>query len=185
MSKAKITSCLSIPVLVCIVLGLIFTGYTVQSAHIQQKKQLQSNESDKAEKCIKKVEATCDKVDNTLLSLDTVIRLRTAILNHKNKSEPKKNIGTDTIKAATSKATQGSTNKWYQGIEGAMGDIYKQVVADSINQYKITQDSGNAIDVCVHAGMVSAAYLQSQDRINYAKWKEREQIDCENAGVSN
>jgi len=64
-----------------------------------------------------------------------------------------------------------------------MSRIQADVASDMTKQYNIAKTSGNAIDVCVHAGMVSAAYLQAKDDANYAKWKRIESRDCETAGM--
>jgi len=39
-------------------------------------------------------------------------------------------------------------------------------------------------EICVQAGMVSAAYLQANDEPNYQKWKAIEKTDCKTAGLS-
>jgi len=64
-----------------------------------------------------------------------------------------------------------------------MRTIEQQVATDSEAQYNITKQSGTAIDQCVHAGMVAAAYLQAKDQGSYARWKEVERQDCNAAGV--
>jgi hypothetical protein len=64
-----------------------------------------------------------------------------------------------------------------------MDDIYKQVVNDSIVQYNMVKRQGSAIDLCVHAGLVSAAYLQAKDEPRYASWKQTERSDCAAAGM--
>jgi hypothetical protein len=64
-----------------------------------------------------------------------------------------------------------------------MGRIEQKVAADSVAQYEIAKRGGTAIDVCVHAGFVSAAFLQAKDETNYQKWKAIEKTDCDRAGV--
>lgn len=64
-----------------------------------------------------------------------------------------------------------------------MRTIEQQVAQDTVDQYNITKQSGTAIDQCVHAGMVAAAYLQAKDQSSYANWKATEKRDCELAGV--
>jgi hypothetical protein len=64
-----------------------------------------------------------------------------------------------------------------------MGNIEMQVANDSVKQNSIAKASGSAIDRCVQAGMVSAAYLQAKDEANYKIWKQTEGVDCESAGV--
>jgi hypothetical protein len=64
-----------------------------------------------------------------------------------------------------------------------MRTIEQQVAQDSVDQYNITKQSGTAIDQCVHAGMVTAAYLQAKDQSSYATWKATEKRDCAAAGM--
>lgn len=67
--------------------------------------------------------------------------------------------------------------------DAGMKDIHSKVVADSIEQYEITKESGSKMESCVHAGMVAAAALQAKDREQYKKWKGIESKDCEAAGM--
>ncbi len=62
-------------------------------------------------------------------------------------------------------------------------DIHKQVAADAVTQYQITSRSGSAMDKCVQAGLVAAAFLQAKDEPYYKGWKERETADCKAVGV--
>ena len=64
-----------------------------------------------------------------------------------------------------------------------MRTIEQQVAQDSVDQYNITKKSGTAMDQCVHAGVVAAAYLQAKDQSSYATWKGTEKRDCAAAGV--
>ena len=43
--------------------------------------------------------------------------------------------------------------------------------------------NGTPMDVCVQAGLVSAAYLQAQDETGYKRAKETEKADCARAGL--
>lgn len=61
--------------------------------------------------------------------------------------------------------------------------IEDQVAADSVRQYNLAKQAGDAIEVCVQAGMVSSAYLQAEDQANYLKWKDIEKADCVRAGL--
>lgn len=63
------------------------------------------------------------------------------------------------------------------------GGLEQKVATDSVTQYGIAQRNGTAIDHCVQAGLVTAAYLQAQDETNYKKWKAIENNDCASAGV--
>jgi hypothetical protein len=60
-----------------------------------------------------------------------------------------------------------------------MKDIHDQVATDSVEQYRIAKRNGDAVDACVHAGLVAAAYLQAKDEASYQKWKDIERSDCD------
>lgn len=64
-----------------------------------------------------------------------------------------------------------------------MRKIEAQVASDAVKQYQITKKSGTPIDICAHAGIVSAAFLQANDDENYATWKRIEAKDCDIARV--
>lgn len=59
----------------------------------------------------------------------------------------------------------------------------RQVIDDSIKQYQIVERSGNVIDMCVHAGMVKAAYLQANDEGGYKNWSDITSKVCKAAGM--
>ncbi|WP_153043165.1 zinc ribbon domain-containing protein [Xanthomonas nasturtii] len=61
--------------------------------------------------------------------------------------------------------------------------IEDRVVADSLNQYNIAKRQGDPTQICVQAGLVSAAYLQSKDEKNYRIAKKIEAQECQRAGV--
>lgn len=64
-----------------------------------------------------------------------------------------------------------------------MRDIKKQVAADAVREYRMAAASGTKMDRCTQAQLVSAAYLQAQDRVQYAMWKRTELGDCKAAGL--
>ena len=64
-----------------------------------------------------------------------------------------------------------------------MRRIQNQVAADSVAQYGIAHRNGTAMDRCVQAGMVTAAFLLAQDESNYQQWKTIEKNDCRSAGL--
>ena len=70
-----------------------------------------------------------------------------------------------------------------QAASKMMDKIHNQVAADAVKQYEIASRSGNKIDQCVHAGLVAAAYLQTQKESEYKTWKINEVNDCRRAGV--
>jgi NADH:ubiquinone oxidoreductase subunit 5 (subunit L)/multisubunit Na+/H+ antiporter MnhA subunit len=61
--------------------------------------------------------------------------------------------------------------------------IKNQVADDAVAQYGIAQRNGTAVDRCVQASFVLAAYLQAQDESNYKQWQAIEKNECQNAGV--
>ncbi|MBP0625410.1 hypothetical protein [Cupriavidus consociatus] len=64
-----------------------------------------------------------------------------------------------------------------------MSRIEKDVASDAVAQYQIVKQHGDRVDICVHAGLVAAAFIQAKDESNYARWKEVERVDCRAAGV--
>lgn len=65
-----------------------------------------------------------------------------------------------------------------------MQEIENKVASDAVDQYGIAKRNGSAMDACVQAGMVTAAYLQAKDEANYQKWKQTEKTDCSAAGLN-
>lgn len=65
-----------------------------------------------------------------------------------------------------------------------MADIHSQVASDAVQQYEIAKRQGDRIQICVQAGLVSAAYLQAKDEPNYQRWKQTESEDCKLAGIA-
>jgi hypothetical protein len=80
---------------------------------------------------------------------------------------------------------------WYYfggGLEKqADQDLYRietKVAQDSVQEYEIANRHGSKIDICVHAGLVAAAYIfrPKMNRI-YQRWKSVERKDCAAAGM--
>lgn len=73
------------------------------------------------------------------------------------------------------------------GLDGAaerqVKKIEDQVATDAVAQYEIAKRQGDLMQTCVHAGMVSAAYLQAKDEANYQAWKKTEKAICRKAGL--
>ena len=65
----------------------------------------------------------------------------------------------------------------------SFGDVYAQTVNDTIEQYDIAKQQGDKIQICVQAGLVSAAVLQAKDSDCYSVWKDVEKSACRAAGV--
>jgi len=63
-------------------------------------------------------------------------------------------------------------------VTGQLQEMKDKVAQDAIEQYNMAVESGTKIDRCVHAGLVSAAFSQAQNKDNYAKWKQTEEADC-------
>jgi hypothetical protein len=61
------------------------------------------------------------------------------------------------------------------------GGLEQRVASDAVDQYEIAKRDGSAMDACVHAGLVAAAYLQAKDEPNYQLWKAKEDSDCAHA----
>lgn len=57
-------------------------------------------------------------------------------------------------------------------------NVSNKVANDAVAQYKIAKRNGSAVDACVQAGLVAAAYLQAQDEANYRRWKGIQEQDC-------
>ncbi len=62
-------------------------------------------------------------------------------------------------------------------------EVQNEVAQDAVEQYNIAKREGDKIQVCVQAGLVSAAYLQAKDEANYQKWKAIQKADCRAAGM--
>ncbi|MEP1420525.1 MAG: hypothetical protein ABJK59_01990 [Erythrobacter sp.] len=72
------------------------------------------------------------------------------------------------------------------GCGPSLREIKDKVAEDALRQYEIVkEDGGNPIDLCVHAGLVAAAYLQAENSSKYSIWKSREAADCAKARVQN
>lgn len=52
-------------------------------------------------------------------------------------------------------------------VEANLSRIEAHVATDVVNQYEIAKRQGDPIQICVQAGIVSAAYLQAKDEANY------------------
>ena len=76
---------------------------------------------------------------------------------------------------------QSQANRTMQDVHAIKG----KVAADAVARYGVAQANGSAMDVCVQAGSVTAAYLQAQDEVKYQQWKQKERADCAKAGMEN
>ena len=73
-------------------------------------------------------------------------------------------------------ASVGNTDNMLQSIED-------KVAQDAVQQYQIAKKQGDKIQVCVQAGLVSAAYLQAKNETEYNKWKTIEKQECVQSGM--
>ena len=65
----------------------------------------------------------------------------------------------------------------------SMTNIQDKVAADAVDQYHIAEKGGDAIQICVQAGLVAAAYLQAKDEPHYLQWQQVKKADCTKAGM--
>jgi hypothetical protein len=70
-----------------------------------------------------------------------------------------------------------------QEVVNSMNDITAKVADDAVAQYQIAKRQGDPMQICVQAGMVSAAYLQAKNEGAYNQWKATEKADCGTAGL--
>jgi hypothetical protein len=68
-------------------------------------------------------------------------------------------------------------------VERDMQEIENKVASDAVAQFQIAKAQGDKMQICVQAGLVSAAYLQAKDTANYNAWKEIEKGWCKVAGL--
>lgn len=94
------------------------------------------------------------------------------------------NTFSDKPQAAPTPPTSGLDSFLEKNATRAMDKIERQVADDQIQQFKIAlHNGGTVMDLCVQAGMVTAALLQAQDAEQYAEWKKIEKKTCSAAGL--
>lgn len=62
--------------------------------------------------------------------------------------------------------------------------IERSVVFDAIAQFRTAQRAGDKVDVCVHAGLVTASLIQAKESLALSKWKPIEAFYCARAGLA-
>lgn len=67
--------------------------------------------------------------------------------------------------------------------EKQLQDIQQQVTKDAIAQYEAVKKNNDKIEICVYAGIVTAAYTQANNQAEADKWKIIEDQDCKKAGI--
>jgi hypothetical protein len=78
-----------------------------------------------------------------------------------------------------------STETWERvvsspSVENLQNAVYKKVLEDELKQLKfLTDNGGSYADLCVHAGLVSAALMQVGDAKQFKEWKPSEEKMCQ------
>jgi hypothetical protein len=68
-------------------------------------------------------------------------------------------------------------------VAAGMADIENKVATDAVAQYEIAKRQGDPVQICVQAGLVSAAWLQAKNEAQYTAAKATEKADCAKAGM--
>lgn len=69
-------------------------------------------------------------------------------------------------------------------VSDPMKPIYDKVALDALERLRIVvRNGGDAMDLCVHTGLVTSAFLQAKEDAYYRKWKEAEKKACDLAGI--
>lgn len=68
--------------------------------------------------------------------------------------------------------------------EDQLRQIEDKVAEDAVSQYNIAKREGDKTQICVQAGLVSAAFLQAEDETNYKLWKKIQYTDCKKVGMN-
>ncbi len=88
-----------------------------------------------------------------------------------------------TSTSATTQPSKSSGNILDKIANKEMAKIENKVAEDAVTQYQIAERNGTKIDICVQAGMVSAAWLQAKNEQEYANWKAVQTQKCKAAGM--
>lgn len=64
-----------------------------------------------------------------------------------------------------------------------MDEVKLDVAEDAVVSFNLAKEYGTAIDRCVAAQQVAAAYQMAQSTAQYAKWKGLEREECAGAGL--
>lgn len=70
---------------------------------------------------------------------------------------------------------------WEMQTDNLMDKTYKKVSSDFVDEYEITKRQGDKAQICLHAGLVAAGYLQEKNESKYQEWKVVEKADCAKA----
>lgn len=62
-------------------------------------------------------------------------------------------------------------------------DVHREVIQDAITQYEKVKKTNDQMEICVYAGVVTAAYVQASLKQEAQKWKAIEDQDCKKAGI--
>ena len=58
------------------------------------------------------------------------------------------------------------------------GGVEASVAKDQIAQYEIAKRAGDTMQICVEAGIVTAAFLQAKDEVQYRTWMIQQRRLC-------
>lgn len=61
--------------------------------------------------------------------------------------------------------------------------IERKVALDAVKSYDLAVKGGDPIDICVHAGLVTAAWNAAHEEALYLSWKNIEKLSCEIVGM--
>lgn len=66
---------------------------------------------------------------------------------------------------------------------GRPNSTQQLVINDMLVQYRIVENQGDLLKMCVHAELVANAYLQDHDEAGYKVWMNKKYANCEAAGA--
>lgn len=75
-------------------------------------------------------------------------------------------------------------NQMNNHVQEQIDNISDHVAQEQIKQYNIAKKNGSDMDAYVQASMVSAAFLQAKDEVNYKKWKKIEKELAKKVGLN-
>jgi len=68
-------------------------------------------------------------------------------------------------------------------VEQDMKNIAIQVALEEERKFKLVNENGSNMEMCIHAGTVAAAWLQTENSERYKQWKEIQKKMCKAAGL--
>lgn len=61
--------------------------------------------------------------------------------------------------------------------------VYDDAAKEVVMQYRIAQNQGDKVKLCIYARMIASAYLHASNGSAHRVWRERERADCVEAGM--